>query len=178
MPESASALSAWESFYVIVGSSGGALIGLQFVVITLIADKRTRTSAGALSAFGTPTVVHFSGALFVSALMSAPWHGLGALSVAIGITGFCGLAYCAVVVNRARLQTEYQPETSDWIWYALLPSVCYVALAVGGSLLYADFRSALFVIGASALSLLLIGIHNAWDTVTHLVITASAKRDV
>jgi hypothetical protein len=28
------ALSGWENFYVIVGSSAGALIGLQFVVIT------------------------------------------------------------------------------------------------------------------------------------------------
>lgn len=34
MTESSSVLSAWESFYVIVGSSGGALIGLLFVVIT------------------------------------------------------------------------------------------------------------------------------------------------
>jgi hypothetical protein len=33
------ALAGWESFYVIVGSSAGALIGLQFVVITLIADR-------------------------------------------------------------------------------------------------------------------------------------------
>jgi len=33
-----SALSGWENFYVIVGSSAGALIGLQFVVITLIAE--------------------------------------------------------------------------------------------------------------------------------------------
>ena len=31
-------LAGWENFYVIVGSSAGALIGLQFVVITLIAD--------------------------------------------------------------------------------------------------------------------------------------------
>jgi hypothetical protein len=31
MPESA--LSAWESFYVIVGSSAAALTGLQFVVV-------------------------------------------------------------------------------------------------------------------------------------------------
>jgi hypothetical protein len=28
--------AGWENFYVIVGSSAGALIGLQFVVITLI----------------------------------------------------------------------------------------------------------------------------------------------
>jgi len=34
-------LAGWENFYVIVGSSAGALIGLQFVVITLIAAKPT-----------------------------------------------------------------------------------------------------------------------------------------
>ena len=55
--EHATALSAWGSIYVIDGSSGGALIGLQFVVITLIADRRHRTNGGSLSAFGTPTVV-------------------------------------------------------------------------------------------------------------------------
>jgi hypothetical protein len=30
-------------------------------------------------------------------------------------------------------------------------------------------RPALFVVGAASLLLLFIGIHNAWDTVTHLV---------
>ena len=31
---------------------------------------------------------------------------------------------------------------------------------------------AMFLIGAAALGLLLIGIHNAWDTVTHIVVTS------
>jgi hypothetical protein len=31
------ALAGWENFYVIVGSAAGALIGLEFVVVTLIA---------------------------------------------------------------------------------------------------------------------------------------------
>jgi hypothetical protein len=34
-------LAAWDSFYVIVGSAAGALIGLQFVVVTLIAQRPT-----------------------------------------------------------------------------------------------------------------------------------------
>jgi hypothetical protein len=34
-----SELDKWESFYVIVGSAAGALIGLQFVVMTLIAQR-------------------------------------------------------------------------------------------------------------------------------------------
>jgi hypothetical protein len=36
------ALSGWENFYVIVGSSAGALIGLQFVVMALIVFVQRR----------------------------------------------------------------------------------------------------------------------------------------
>jgi hypothetical protein len=45
MEEARSPLVAWESFYVIVGSSGAALTGLQFVVIALIAEVRKRSTA-------------------------------------------------------------------------------------------------------------------------------------
>ena len=40
-------LAKWDGFYVIVGSAAGALIGLQFVVMTLIGRK-----AGAASGRG------------------------------------------------------------------------------------------------------------------------------
>ena len=54
------ALAGWENFYVIVGSSAGALIGLQFVVITLIADAPiARADAQASGAFSAPSVIHF-----------------------------------------------------------------------------------------------------------------------
>jgi hypothetical protein len=36
-------LAGWENVYVIVGSSAGALIGLQFVVITLISQMCSDT---------------------------------------------------------------------------------------------------------------------------------------
>ena len=173
MPESITALSAWESFYVIVGSSGGALIGLQFVVITLIADRRHGTTRGGLGAFATPTVVHLTGALVVSAVMSAPWPSTRTLTLVIGAIGVAGLAYAAVVVGRARRQTEYQPVWEDWLWYAALPCLAY------GALTFTAFRrpdssTTLFVIGGAALGLLLIGIHNAWDTVTHIVVSMSS----
>jgi len=53
------ALTGWENFYVIVGSSAGALIGLQFVVLMLIAERPGLRMAGAGAAFATPSVVHF-----------------------------------------------------------------------------------------------------------------------
>lgn len=143
------ALSAWQSFYVIVGSSGAALIGIQFVVVTLIAAMRMRSTPNSISAFGTPTVVHLAGALLVSAVMSAPWRSLFPTSVALVICGLGGLAYSAIVIYRAR-----RP-----------------ALALAAVFLCTTTQFVEFVIGAAALGLLLIGIHNAWDSVTHIVFT-------
>jgi hypothetical protein len=172
MTESASALSAWESFYVIVGSSGGALIGLQFVVITLIAGRRNLATAGALGAFGTPTVVHLTGALLVSAIMSAPWPTLVPVSVALGICGLGGIAYGAIVLRRARRQKDYAPVWEDWVWHTILPFASYAALTLSAASLRSDRGGPLFGIGAAALAMLFIGIHNAWDTVTHIVVSS------
>lgn len=69
-------LSAWETYYVILGSSAAALTGLQFVVMALIADTPGIRSADSVGAFGTPTVVHFCLCLFVAAVLSAPWPSL------------------------------------------------------------------------------------------------------
>ena len=57
------------------------------------------------------------------------------------------------------------------MWYAVLPCSAYAALAVAALLLSARTETAVFVVGAAALGLLLVGIHNAWDTVTHIVVT-------
>ena len=164
------ALAGWESFYVIVGSSGAALIGLQFVVIALIKDTRTRTNSGTISAFGTPTVVHLAGALLVSAIMSAPWSSLFALASALTISGLAGLAYGVIVMVRTRRQTGYAPVWEDWLWHAILPSCAYGTLTLGPFFLLAHTAGALFVIATAALGLLFIAIHNAWDTVTYIVV--------
>src|SRR5205809_7386240 len=123
-------ISAWESFYVIVGSSGGALIGLQFVVVTLLADRRRPTTPGGLNAFATPTVVHLTGALVIAAIMSAPWMTVSALSVAVGAIGLAVLAYAVVVVVRTMRQKEYEPVWVDWLWYTMLPGLSYAALVM------------------------------------------------
>ena len=78
------ALAEWENFYVIVGSSGAALTGLQFVVIALVAEGRRRSSLHEIDAFGTPTIVHFCATLLVSAILSAPWQRLSSAALTLG----------------------------------------------------------------------------------------------
>ena len=171
MAELASALSAWESFYVIVGSAAAVLVGLQFVVITLVAEIRPRTSEASVSAFGTPIIVHLSSALLIAAVMCAPWPSLGGPAIALTLCGLAGIVYVAIVTNRARRQAEYQPEWEDWLWHTILPGVVYAALAVAAPFLRGVTSVGLFIVGGAALGLLFIGIHNSWDTVTYIVLT-------
>src|SRR5712691_1009210 len=100
MEEVRSPLVAWESFYVIVGSSGAALTGMQFVVIALIAESKARATPRQLDAFSTPTIVHFAAVLLISALLSAPWHGLSGVSITLGACGVTGVIYGGIVVRR------------------------------------------------------------------------------
>lgn len=163
-----SPLIAWESFYVIVGSSGAALTGLQFVVIALIAESRVRATARQIDAFGTPTIIHFCAVLLVSAILSAPWPGLSSVALALGACGASGVLYGVIVVRRAQSQTGYRPVFEDWLWHAVLPLFAYALLLIAAVALRSYPHRVLFVIGAVALLLLFIGIHNAWDTVTYI----------
>jgi len=166
-------LSAWQNFYVIIGSAGASLIGIQFVVIALIVNLRRRTTADQMSAFATPTVTHLGGALLVSAIMSAPWPSLFPASVTLGLCGLAGIGYGAIVIRRARRPTGYKLVWEDWLWHAILPCCIYAALAIAALFLRRTTQYAIFVIAAAALGLLLIGIHNAWDTVTYMITTSS-----
>src|SRR2546421_9849637 len=116
------ALDGWENFYVIVGSSAGALIGLQFVVMTLLADMPiAHSDAQAGEAFGTPNVVHFGAVLLLSAVISAPWQGSAVVAVLWGVMGLSGMVYAVVVARRMRSQKAYRPVFEDWLVPVLLP---------------------------------------------------------
>lgn len=168
-----SPLIAWENFYVIIGSSAAALTGLMFVVVTLIAGSREGRSSRAVAAFGTPTVVHFCAALFVAAILSAPWTALAQASILLGLTGLAGVIYIVIVALRARRQSDYQPVLEDWLWHTIFPFVAYTALVVAAIILPGSPTPALFAIGAATLLLVFTGIHNSWDSVTYLAIGRS-----
>lgn len=171
------ALTHWDSFYVIVGSSAAALTGLQFVVLTLVAGSPLSTSGRLIAAFGTPVVVHFGSTLLISATLSAPWTSLAPVAWCMFILGLAGILYGVAVIRHARSQQSYSPEASDWIWHTVLPNFAYAAVLVAAIGLHKSQDMALFVIGGSALLLLFIGIHNSWDTVTYIVITNRERRE-
>ncbi|MEO8451882.1 MAG: hypothetical protein ABI647_18975 [Gemmatimonadota bacterium] len=169
-----SPLSAWESFYVIVGSSGGALTGLQLVVIALVADQRRPSTGREINAFGTPTGVHLGVVILISAMLSARWPPLLGTALGPGMCGLAGLIYAAIVVRRAR-QTTYEPVAEDWLWHPVFPIIASGTLVAAAALLHQRSEPALFAVEAASLLLLFIGIHNAWDSVQYIAIEGGSR---
>jgi hypothetical protein len=58
----------------------------------------------------------------------------------------------------------------------LLPLAAYATLAGSAFAARSSARTTLFLVGAAALLLLFTGIHNAWDTVMHLVFVENRGR--
>jgi hypothetical protein len=170
-------LTAWGNFYVIIGSAAAALTGLQFVVIALIAQARTRASGQEIAAFGSPTVVHFCAALFVSATISAPWKSLQGGGLTVAACGISGAIYIIAVGRRARSQTGYKPVLEDWLWHVALPFVAYATLLVCGLVLPRLIVTSSFAIASMTLLLVYIGIHNAWDTVVYVTVHHIKRSD-
>lgn len=165
-----SELSEWDSFYVIIGSAAGALIGLQFVVMTLIADRPSRYAAEAGGAFATPTIVHFTVTLVLSALVRVPWHATAPLMWVVMAIGIGGVAYLVAVLLRMKRQRAYQPEFEDWLFHFLLPLAAYLTFVVAATIISTHLRNGLLVVAGAVLLLLLVGIHNAWDAVSYHVL--------
>jgi hypothetical protein len=176
------ALSEWQNFYVLVGSSAGALTGLTFIVITVAADSSGVRSAGArlagLRAFITPTAVYFGSALLLSALMSVPGLTAFTLALCLIVSGLAGLAYWATVIRwMFRVTSDYRLFLADWIWSVILPALAYLALLATALLLGGHPAASLYVIGATTLLLLFVGIHNAWDVVVWMTTERHARRE-
>src|SRR5947199_3476157 len=127
-------IEGWENFYVIVGSSAGALIGLQYVVISLFASRPIgHLEAQAGNAIATPSVVHFGLVLLLSAIVSAPWDEITVVAGLWGILGLGGVAYVGIAARRMRKQSAYRPVFEDWLFHGVLPFKAYAVLAISAS---------------------------------------------
>lgn len=173
-------LGSWENFYVIVGSSAGALTGLTFIVITIAADAPMQTSATSrlmgLRAFITPTAIDFGAALWISALMNIPGQTGLSLMLCLAVSGLIGTAYCGNVVTLMLDQRfNYTPVVSDWVWNLLLPPATYLSLLVAAMLMRVHLVAALYTVAGASLLLLLLGLHNAWDVVVWITTERHAR---
>src|SRR5262249_23334188 len=147
----------------------------QFVVMTLLADRPRAGVQEAAAAFASPTIVHFSIVLFLSAALRAPWHSIAPFAVIWGSTGLCGALYTSNVIRRARPSVSYRPDLEDWIPHGALPLLAYGTLLVSAFLASSHEEEMLFVVAGAVLLTLFAAIHNAWDAIAYHVLVVRQK---
>ena len=170
-----SLLSAWQNFYILTGTAAATLTGLMFVATTLIAglDRHVSTLHAGVSAFSSPTVVHFCAVLLLAGILSAPWQAFSALGFVLGLLGIGMVLYLLSVMRQMWKVPQYQTPLKDWLWYMVLPLGAYAAVMAAAFALPANPALALYMVSAAMAALLFLGVHNAWDLVTYLAIQRS-----
>lgn len=157
----------WDSFYLLVGGAAGALIGLLFIVVTLIHGSDAELKLRAASVYMTPTVAHLSMVLLLSALATAPGIPITPTGFIFGGCAFVCLAFTARALFMFLTKTIQASHWSDLWGYGVMPFTACLGLAASVvAIWWAPATWAARGIAASVIFMLLIAIRNAWDLVT------------
>src|ERR1051326_2931291 len=152
------ALQDWRDFYVMIGTASGAIVGASFIVASLASGVEER-SVG-LRGFISPTTVHLASVLVGSAVLSVPRIHPWAVAGLLGLGGLTGTIYGAIVIARI---WNMKLAIEDRLFYALLPVLAYAAMLAASIIIVLQIDDPLYVLAASLVLLLVIGIRNAWD---------------
>ncbi|MGN6516692.1 MAG: hypothetical protein ACTHLR_12740 [Rhizomicrobium sp.] len=159
-------LGPWHDFYLMMGGSGGALVGATFVVATLAGNIEKR--AIGIRGFITPATVHLGSVLVAAAILMVPTLDPPFLALLLGVGGAAGLVYGIVVYSRV---TTLKIDFIDRCWYGIFPVLMYALLAVSAVLIFLkDIGPGLELIAAALVALLIIGMRNAWDMATFMIL--------
>jgi hypothetical protein len=159
------ALSEWRDFYVMIGTASGALVGATFIVVTLTAGVPNRMLG--IRGFISPTAVHLASVLVGSAILAIPNISALAVTLLLGVGGLMGTVYGAIVVARIwRLKLDL----ADRCCYGLLPIAAYAAMLAAAAMIVLRVDSPLYVLAASLLLLLIVGMRNAWDMASFMIL--------
>jgi hypothetical protein len=163
--------SDWENFYLIVGGAAGALIGVMFVVTTLSASLEENRASRGTRIYITPIVFHFAIVLIISAMAVTPDLPTPAIAAVVAICALSGFAYSFVTTMRIFAIRDLDlPDWDDKVFYGILPTIVYLALACAAAAVWFAPTMAALSIALVMLAILLVGIRNAWDLATFLVI--------
>ena len=156
----------WDSFYLMIGGAAGALIGLFFIVITLMRGGDPEMRLRGASVYMSPTVAHLAMVLALSALATAPRIPQAVYGL---VFGACALVSMGFAVRALFMLGSGAIKATHWtdFWaYGAGPFAACLLLAGSVAAIWFAPPWAARGIAASLIALLLIAIRNAWDLVT------------
>jgi hypothetical protein len=155
----------WGEFYLLAGSAAAVLIGLIFVVISLMQDRsRSSVLAGSRLYMG-PIVLGVSFVLVLSAAALTPGMNRNSFALIAGIVAAWGLVRALqslVGIHRLRGEVHW---TDIW-FYGAAPAGLYLGLGAIAFAVWKDLAWCLDAVAAVTVGLLLLAVRNEWDLIT------------
>jgi len=159
----------WGEFYLLAGSAAAVLIGLIFIVVTLMQDRPRSTMLFGSKLYMGPVVLQMSFVLVLSAAALTPDITPRAMAAASAAVALWGLVRgVQSIIGISALKGEDSPHWTDVWFYGFIPtmlSLLLVAVAAG------YWRGAEWAVNAMAVAItgvLLLAVRNEWDLVTWL----------
>jgi hypothetical protein len=157
----------WGDFFFLMGSAGGGLIGLLFVVVTLTANAERSQVQRGQGLYLTPTAGHFGVVLTISAVALVPRLAIDERADVFAAVALVGLALALrACIGIGAPGGGMSAHWSDFWLYGAAPAALYLGLAGAALALWSGQPRALLALAALLIALLLLAIRNAWDLVT------------
>jgi|SRR6185369_14144649 hypothetical protein len=166
----------WENFYLIVGPSAAALIGLMFVVVTLTAGREREHTERGKHLYTSPIVWHLAVVLVLSGAAVSPTITPRVFGIAGGALALLGIAMgVRSAVGIARFRYSGAESLFDMWWYGIIPAAVYVGLGGAAVMVLCGCSWSASAVAVALMALLLVSIHAEWDLVTFLAPLAGAS---
>jgi len=158
------ALAEWRDFYVMIGTASGAIVGAAFIVVTLVSNLEKRTLG--MQGFITPIAVHLGSVLIGSAILTVPTLTRVSLAILLGTGGVGGAVYTIITATRI---WRMRLDTDDRIFYIILPVMAYATMGTAAFMALTQDEPTFETLAVALVSLLIIGMRNAWDMASFVV---------
>jgi hypothetical protein len=160
-----SMFEGWGEFFLLVGSAAAVLIGLIFVVISLMQDRSRSTVLVGSRLYMGPIVLGVSFVLVLSAAALTPGISSCEFGAVTGVVAAWGLVR-GIMSTAGIVRLKDEVHWTDLWFYGVIPSLLYVGLGVVALAFWFGWDWAHDGLAAAITALLLVAIRNEWDLIT------------
>ena len=159
----------WENFFLMAGGAAAVLIGLIFVVISLMGDRPRSTVLSGSKLYMGPIVLGVSFVLTLCAAALTPGITppvFACIEGAIAIWGLTRAVSSSLGIGRLTGIGGEQAHWTDLWFYGLFPAALYLLSGLVALAFWKEWPWARHGLAAIITAALLLGIRNEWDLIT------------
>ena len=158
----------WTDFFLLMGSAAAVLIGLIYVVISLMRDRPRSSVLSGSRLYMGPIVLSVSFVMVLSAAALTPGitrQWIAGITAAIALWGLTRGVMSFVGLRRL-VGAESEVHWTDLWFYGVFPSALYIAFGIVALAFCSGWQWAPYGLAVALTAALLLAVRNEWDLIT------------